>query len=227
MADGERLSAADLARRSASSLERIDQLVRIGVLRPDDRGRFAPADAQRVQVAAAYERGGIEFEHLGNAIRDGYLSFDFIDRIYPEASPVTGRTVGHLMAELGTAGELVPDLLLAMGLAQPTPEKPLTEVDDSAIRAFLAAWTAGPLDGDAAVRAARIAGDAARRAAEGWTELFLEAVNLPPEASLRLSPEERGTRMFEPASRVAQALEPLPDATLKGFVRPVPVYRLG
>lgn len=205
---GRRLTASALARLTGTTAARIRALVAAGVLRPDPDGRFRPGDVQRVQVAGAYERGGIELDLLARAIRDGYMSFEFTDRIYPEASPPSGRTVGDLMGELGPAGSLLPDALLAMGIAQPSPDRPLSEADVTAIRDFLTAWTSSPIEASAALRAARLAGDAARRIAEGWTALFMEAVELPAAESRALTLEELEPRLFAPATRVAAALEP-------------------
>src|SRR3990170_8981157 len=106
------LDEGELARRSSSSPERIRHLVEIGLLRADGEGRFALADTQRVQIVAAYERGGIRLEELANAVREGRITFDYIDRIYPEASPPSGRTLGDLVAEIGH-GELVGELFTA------------------------------------------------------------------------------------------------------------------
>jgi class 3 adenylate cyclase len=62
---------------------------------------------------------------------------------------------------------------------------------------------------DATLRAARLLGDAMRRAAEGWVDLFLEAIPLHSEDRVTLTLDELGPRMFEPAMRVAQLFEPM------------------
>jgi DNA-binding transcriptional MerR regulator len=123
---GTYLTEAELAKRTTTSPARIERLVEIGVLRSDASGRFSPADIQRVQIAAAYEAGGIELEHIAQAISERRMSFEYSDRIYPEASPPSGRTVGELAAELGHDGDLLPDLFTALGLPRPTPDRPLT-----------------------------------------------------------------------------------------------------
>lgn len=208
MAGDERLDATSLASRAAVPLARIDALVDAGVLRPGPDGRFVIGDLQRIQIAGAYERGGIDLELLGKAIAAGRMSFEFTDRIYPPASPPSGRTVGDLMEELGPLGALVPDVLMAMGLSRPTPDRALAAADEEALRRFVAAWTTPPVDAAAAVRAARMVGDAARRVTEGWVALFVEAIDLPPERSATLTVEELGPRLFEPGIRVASVMEP-------------------
>jgi len=202
------LSAADLATLAVVQQGRIAELTRSGVLVPDASGQYDRTDIQRIEVASAYERAGIPLELLAYAIQQGRMSFEFTDRVYPEASPLSGRTVADLMHELGPAGERLPDLLLAFGLPRASADRPLTLADEAALRAFVTAWTAAPLAPDALLRAARILGDATRRAARGSVELFVEAVALPPEVTTTLSLEQLGPRLFEPAIRVATVLEP-------------------
>lgn len=71
------LTANELATLAATTPARIQRLAEIGVLRPDAIGRFAPADIQRVRIALAYEDGGIELEHIAQAIAEGLMSFEF------------------------------------------------------------------------------------------------------------------------------------------------------
>jgi len=202
------LAAAALAELAAVPEQRIADLTLSGVLVPDADGRYDRTDIQRIEVATAYERAGIPLDLLALAIRQGRMSFEFTDRIYPEASPPSGRTLGDLMAELGAAGERLPDVLLAFGLPRATAERPLTVADEQALRTFVAAWTANPLAPDALVRSARILGDTTRRAARGTVELFVEAVALPPEETNTLTLEQLGPRLFEPGIAVASMLEP-------------------
>jgi adenylate cyclase len=203
------LSEAELVRRAATTPERIQTLVQIGVLRPDGSGRFDSPDIQRVQIAAAYEAGGIELEQIAEAIRERRMTFEYSDRIYPEASPPSGRTVGQLAGELGTHGDLLPDLFTALGLPRPTPDRPLTEADEQVLPAIFQAWGGDEMSSDATLRAARLLGDPMRRAAEGWVDLFMEAISLRPEDRATMTLDELAPRMFEPAMRVAQLFEPM------------------
>jgi len=202
------LDERELARQASSTLERLRHLGEIGLLRPDSRGRFQPADVQRVQIIAAYERGGISLDDLAAAVRERRVTFEYSDRIYPEASPPSGRTVGDLVAQFGAQGEVIPDLFTALGLPRPTADRPLTEAEESVLPAFLDAWGAQRMSADTVLRAARLLGDATRRATEGWIDLFMEATNLGPEERVTMSVDALGPRMFEPAVRVAQLLEP-------------------
>ena len=48
------LSRTTLASEAGSTVERVDELVRVGVLRPESDGSFLPPDVARVRLAAAY-----------------------------------------------------------------------------------------------------------------------------------------------------------------------------
>jgi adenylate cyclase len=203
------LSERGLARQARASLGRIRRLVEIGVLRPDDQGNFKRADIQRVQIVAAYERGGIGLDDLAQAVRDRRVTFEYSDRIYPEASPPSGRTIGDLMDALGPRAHLVLDVYTALGLPRPDADRPVTRLEEKVLPDFFEAWTEPEMSADALLRAARLLGDATRRAAEGWTDLFMEAINLEPDQRSVMSVDALGPRLFEPATRVAGLLEPM------------------
>jgi adenylate cyclase len=201
-------TTAELARLSATTRDHVERLVRIGVLRPTEPDRFTSADLQRVRIVAAYVAGGIALDDLAMAIDERRMSFEFADRIYPQPSPPSGRTVGDLAEDLGTDGDLLPDLFLALGLARPTPDRPLTEADAARLPAFLAAWSRGPHSRDTVLRAARLLGEATRRVADGWVRLFEDAIAPPPHEAVSLTVDELRPRMLEPAAEIAGLLEP-------------------
>ena len=113
------------------------------------------------------------------------------------------------MVQLGPRGAQLPDLFTALGLPRPMPERPLTQADEAVLPAFIEAWGAADMRTDAPLRAARLLGDATRRATEGWVALFMEAIDLDPQRRATMSVDTLGPRMFEPAVRVAQLLEPM------------------
>ena len=59
------LSMRELAERSGVNVQRLRQLVDLGVLGPDAAGRFQPADIQRVRIIQALDRAGIAPAQLG------------------------------------------------------------------------------------------------------------------------------------------------------------------
>jgi adenylate cyclase len=205
----ELLTADELATLAATTPARIQRLAEIGVLRPDDAGRFSPPDIQRVRIVLAYENGGIELDHIAQAIEEGLMSFEFTDRIYPEASPPSGRTVGDLAGDLGSRGQMLQDLFMAMGLPRPDLDRALTQADVAIIARFVDAWDAETSTQDTWLRAARLLGEMARRAAEGWIDLFTETYSPPARESASMTLDELETRVFAPAARIAALIEPM------------------
>jgi adenylate cyclase len=163
---------------------------------------------QRVRIVAAFEAGGIELERMADAIAERRMSFEYADRIYPEASPLSGRTLADLATRLGMSTELLGDLFLALGQPRPTADRPLTEADEQLLPAFLEAWAAPGASPETLLRAARLVGDATRRVAEGWTGLFMETMVPPDEEVAEMWVDQLHPSWFAPAIRVAQLLEP-------------------
>lgn len=203
------LTETELATRAGATQPRIRRMVELRLLEPDDHGRFADGDVRRAQIVLAYERGGITLDDLARAVAERHITFDYSDRIYPEASPLSGRTAVDLARELGYTGEQLVQVLLALGLSRPTLDRPLTQADERVLPAFFAAWSGSAMSADAPVRAARLLGDSTRRAAEGWVNLFMDAIGLPLDERVAMSVDALRARMFEPAVRVAQVFEPM------------------
>jgi DNA-binding transcriptional MerR regulator len=53
------LSMRELAERSGVDVQRLRQLINLGILSPDAAGRFQPADIQRVRIIQAMDGAGI------------------------------------------------------------------------------------------------------------------------------------------------------------------------
>ena len=178
------LTRIDLASEAGTTPERVDDLVRAGVLRPDPDGRFAPPDASRIRLAAAYETAGIDLGLIQLALERRWVTFERIDDLYRESGPRSHRTVAEFRESLGRRGELLAPVLAALGLPNPADDEVMTDRDEQRLAAFLEAWDLGD-DPDVAVRAGRLIGEAMRRTVDGWLELFAEQVTRPLEDRTR------------------------------------------
>jgi adenylate cyclase len=174
------LSRIDLASEAGSTVERVDELLGIGVLRPEPDGSFTSADVSRVRLVAAYETAGIGLDLIKRALEQRWITFERIDDLYRDTGPRSQRTVAEFRASLGPRGELLAPVLAALGLPSPDDGDLLTERDERQISGFLQAWDIGD-DPDVAVRAGRLIGETMRRTVEGWLELFAEHVTRPLE----------------------------------------------
>jgi class 3 adenylate cyclase len=205
-----RVSRADLMRETKSDPAMIERLVQIGVLHPDEDGMFSHGDIQRVFVAAAYVAGGIGLELLEEHIRGRRMTFAYVDRIYPEPSTRSGRTVADLEAQLDAPG-VVGDLCLALGLVRPDAEHELTVVEEALLRDFVASWRASRDWPESMYRAARLVGDATRRIVEGWVGIFSSTIALTPDRSSGMTVDEIAPVVMEPGARLAELIRPMTE----------------
>ena len=178
------LSRIDLASEAGTTVERVDELVRAGVLRPGSDGSFTAPDVSRIRLAAAYETAGIGLDLIRLALDRRWVTFARIDDLYRDSGPNSRRTVAAFRESLGSRGQLLAPLLAALGLPNPADDDVLTDRDEQRLTAFLEAWDLGD-DPDVSVRAGRMIGEAMRRTVDGWLELFAEQVTRPLEDRTR------------------------------------------
>jgi len=197
MEEKARLDTAGLANEAETTLARVQRLVEIGAIRPADDGSFDRGDVIRARVVSAFEAEGFSLEQMEIALREHAIDLASTPLFYPDPSPRTGRTYGEFVATLGARGELVGSILGAMGLSAPAPESPTRGIEEDLLTTLVKGWST--VDEEYTLRAARIFGDAARRAAEGWVALFAEAISEPVESKYTTL-EEVVPRLLEPAA---------------------------
>ena len=196
---GGRLDVEQLAREAETTPERIERLVAVGALRPDDEGTFSGGDIVRSRLLAAFEAEGVTLEQIALGIQERAMTLEYVDLFYPPPSPRTGRTFGQFVEASGERGQILPQAMVAMGLSVPPADAPMRTADEAVLGALLEAWSVG--DDEVVVRAARISGDAVRRIAEGWVGLFDEVVSGPVASTFR-TVDELAERVVMPAARV-------------------------
>jgi DNA-binding transcriptional MerR regulator len=131
------LTAAEVADRSACSVERVEQLVELGILVPqDENGPFNAKDVHRVRLMKAFEDAGIDLELIARGVASGKLSYENLGLYLPEPAELIS-TVPELAAEVGRSPELVTRLLREFGLAQPEPDGRLREDEVAIFRELL------------------------------------------------------------------------------------------
>ena len=93
-------SKTDVADRAGVDEDFVDRVVSVGLIKPDAAGRFVAADARRTQLAHSLEdESGIALSDLSDAVKDGLISFEFMD-----AGPVRAVGVGRLRDVRGGIG---------------------------------------------------------------------------------------------------------------------------
>jgi adenylate cyclase len=161
-------SEAEVAERSGCSLERVRQLVRLGILVPREDGPFDATDVHRVRLMQAFEDASIETELIARGIAAGKLSYENLGLFLPEPAALS-NTYAELANDVGRSPELLRRLVSEFGLPQPAEESRLRQDDVRMLVELLAVW-ADAEDGEL-VRLARAYGQNIRRVVASDLEL--------------------------------------------------------
>jgi adenylate cyclase len=163
------LSEAELAERSGCSLERVQELVRLGILVPRDRdGPFDAKDAHRVRLMQAFEDAGIEVELIARGIAAGKLSYENLALFLPKPA-AWSKTYEELADDVGRSPELVRRVVMEFGLPQTASETRLREDDIPVLIELLTVWAEA--EDDELARLARAYGQNIRRLVASDLEL--------------------------------------------------------
>ncbi len=180
------MTPAELAERSGCSVERIEQLVDLGILVPrDEDGPFSPQDVHRVRLMGAFEDAGIGLDLIAKGVAKGKLSYENIGLYLPEPEALT-ETAEELAAEFGRSPELVTRLLREFGLAPPDSGGRLRADEALILRELLDVWAAA--DDDVLARLARAYGQNIRKVVA--SDLELAGGTIFPRLREKLSDEE-------------------------------------
>ena len=113
----------EVAQRAGVDPDYVDRLVELGILTPAAGEAFSPGDALRARWLQSLERAGVPLEGLAAAVRDGVLSFSFLDvAAYDQFAGLSGTTFQQLSAQTGIPLELLMVVRETVGFAEPRPE---------------------------------------------------------------------------------------------------------
>jgi DNA-binding transcriptional MerR regulator len=119
-----RFTREALAERAGVPVDFVDRVVGLGILpSPDSGGLFSEGDVRRLRLVQALEDGGLPLEGIGAAVRNGDLSFRFLDLpSWDWYGGFVGKTYRELSAETGLSLELLQVIRESMGYARPEPD---------------------------------------------------------------------------------------------------------
>ncbi len=213
------LSVHELAVRSGTSIDRIEELVAVGLLPPNAAG-YRAAEVHRLKVIEAFVAAGVPLATLGRATAEGHISLDYYGDLHADVGQLSGYTYGDI-SRTTVIAQLLPELYGAFGLAEPEPASPLSVADAQVLRTLLDILAASA-DQTLMLRVVRLFAEAARRAATAALDVYAEAVvadmalaGLPPEASFhdalhpwsRLAREAPGLARWVTAQHLSRAIE--------------------
>jgi adenylate cyclase len=113
----------EVAQRAGVDPDYLDQLVQLGILTPDAGDAFSPGDVLRARWLQSLEQAGVPLEGLAAAVRDGALSFSFMDvTAFDRFAGLSSTTFQELSARTGVPLELLMVVREAVGFAEPQPQ---------------------------------------------------------------------------------------------------------
>jgi adenylate cyclase len=142
------LSAAGLADLAGVTEAEVRRLVDLGVLEPrGGAGPFLETDVQKVRLATACERAGLPMEGIAAAVRQGRLSFAFLEAApYRRWAVRSARTYRQVSQETGVPLELLGSFLEAMGFARMAPDELIREDELEVVPLLQVGLSSGFLD---------------------------------------------------------------------------------
>jgi adenylate cyclase len=176
MTDFSRQETAD---RAGVTLERVNQLVDLGILTPTDGDRFSTGHARRIVVAGTLEEAGMPVEGLATLIQNKEGSLDYLDSpMFDRIAAHTTVTFRELSASSGVPLELLLVLREAVGAAAAEPDD-LVREDEMDIIPFLEVSHKNDMSQGATERLLRVMGDSLRRIAEQQADWWQTEVVMP------------------------------------------------
>jgi adenylate cyclase len=169
-----------LAERAAVHVGYVERLVELGILASPETGSlFSVGDVRRLRLVRGLEEGGLPLEGISAAVRDGDLSFRFLDLpSWDWYGGFVGKTYLELSAETGLSLELLQVIRESMGSARPEPEDPVHEEELDLIPVVKVALDAGA-DVAAVERLVRVWGESMRRITEAAATFYRDQIEVP------------------------------------------------
>ena len=168
----EALTEAEVAERTGSPIERIRELVDLGILEPRE-GMFVRRDVLQARLVNDLAEMGIGTAALATAVAKGELSLAVLQHA-GRRPPRGDRTYRALADDLGVAPETFLRVWIAFGLPQPDLDELVREEDLEAVRMLPVLFGAGVGEGQV-LQMARVWGDSVRRIAQ-YQAHYLHAV---------------------------------------------------
>jgi adenylate cyclase len=169
----------EVAQRAGVDPDYLDRLVQLGILTPDAGDTFSPGDVLRARWVQNFEGAGVPLEGMAAAVRDGALSFSYLDATaFDRFAGLSGTTFHQLSAQTGIPLELLMVVREAFGYAQPRPEDTVHQNELSVVPVIELQLAKGfrPV---VIERWLRVCGDSLRRINETETAWWHSEVMMP------------------------------------------------
>jgi adenylate cyclase len=205
-------SRQEVARRAGVDTDYVDRLVELGILRPGTGDTFSPGDVRRARWVHSFEEAGVPLDGMATAVRDGALSFSFLDATaFDRFAGLSGATFHELSARTGIPLDLLKVVREALGFAEPRPEDQVREDELSVVPVIELQLSSGfrPL---VIERWLRASGDSLRRIVDTETDWYRTEVVLP-----LLEAGMTEAEMVEAQADLGSRIAPLTEQALLGM----------
>jgi adenylate cyclase len=191
----------EVAARAGVDPEYVDRLVELGFLTAGSGETFSPGDVRRARWVQSFERAGVPLEGLAAAVRDGTLSFSYLDATaFDRFAGVSTTTFRELSERTGVPLDLLLVIREAHGFAEPGPEDHVREDELTVVPAIENQLAAG-IRPEVIERLLRAYGDGLHKIVETETDWYRTEVQMPlleggmTEAEMLAAQADIGSRM--------------------------------
>jgi adenylate cyclase len=208
-------SRQEMATKAGVDLDYVDRMVELGLLRPATNDTFSSGDVRRARWVHGLEQADVPLEGMAAAVRDGALSFSFLDgAAFDRFAGFSGTTFRELSDRTGVPLELLMVVREASGFAEPRPEH-LVRENELAVVPAIELQLANGFRPIVVERWLRACGDSLRRIAETETGWWKSEVTRPlSEAGL--ADNEMLQAQGDLGARMASLTEQTPIALYRG-----------
>jgi class 3 adenylate cyclase len=203
------LSKRDVADRAGVDPDYIDRLVEVGIVEPGSGATFSPGDVRRARWVQSFERAGVPLEGIAAAVRDGALSFSYLDATaFDRFAGVSRTTFRELSERTGVPLDLLLVVREAHGFAEPRPEDHVRE-DELAVVPAIELMLSSGIRPEVIERLLRAYGDGLRRIVETETDWYRSEVQVP-----LLQGGMSETEMLAAQAEIGSGMAPLMEQAL-------------
>jgi adenylate cyclase len=181
----------------------VERLQGLGLVTPDESGRFPSSDVHVVRLMGAFEGAGISLEAVAQGVAAGEFSFP-MGLFLPEPAPRL-ETYEELAARLGRAPELLRRLSRELGLPPAADDR--VRVEDAEVLSLIVT-NLDLADEDDFSRLARLYGGSVQRLVGAGLQFFDAAVRQRIE-TLDLPYPERDRMVYERAAAYTELVSAL------------------
>ena len=202
-------SRDDAARKAGVEPDYVDRLVELGILTPDPGDGFSTGDVRRARWVSSLERSGVPLEGMAAAVRDGALSFAYLDAsAFDRFGGMSSTTFAELSESTGVPLSLLRAVREAFGYAEPAPDD-LVREDERSIVPVIELQLSKGFRPVVIERWLRVYADSLRRIAETETGWWRTEVEQP-----LLQQGMTETQMLEAQAEIGSVMAPLMEQAM-------------